>query len=135
MRVTTHPMISSRVWLLAAVMAGVLTPQCSCTVLLLRLGWDTTSTDSSYVPVLGSNSPNLTIGPISCAEGKAGSLPVRTQPLASALLAAVAVAAAAVPAGGAAVVPAAVLKLGACLQGGKASSGGSARHKGERRCL
>lgn len=33
-----HPMISSSTWLFAAVMAGPFTAQCSCTVLVLRLG-------------------------------------------------------------------------------------------------
>lgn len=50
----THPRISSSTWLAAAFMAGPFTAKCSCTVLLLRLGCDTTRIDSSKVPVAGS---------------------------------------------------------------------------------
>lgn len=109
----TYPMISSSTWLCAAVTAGPLTAQCNCTVLLLRLGCDTTSTDRSYVPELGSTSLNRTWGPISCAVGSCGILPVKTQPL---LLTPIPAAAAACGVGTA--VPAAVLKLGAYLLDG-----------------
>lgn len=110
----THPRISSSTWLAAAVMAGPFTAQCSCTVLLLRLGCDTTSTDRSKVPVDGSKSLKRTWGPISCAEGIEGMLPRRTQPLLLLLSG---------PAAAPMAVPAAVLKLGAYLCRGSMRAG------------